>query len=243
MAFTNLNTSSFTKDQVAIGVSHSSMGAGHIGLAFHSAKNGPQLLHLAWHRKLEVDAIPSDLKTCWVSSVLGIPPSASKQLVAFVRAVATRGATINYAVDFIAAKGSFSANGTYKPPKNSNGLTCASFVVEVLRGGMIDLVKEKTWRADPANEVWGQAVCDELAKSTDPEHVALVRNSVNGLRLRPFEVAGAGQLSYKLWPAEFDTVQEPANTVVAELLPICPLPNHNSPQYVPRTFGNNYAPI
>jgi hypothetical protein len=224
MAFANLNTVPFTKDQLAVAVSHSHIGAGHIGLAFHSAKSGPQVLHLAWHRKLEVDAIPGGLKACWAASVLGVPSSASKQLVAFVRAVATRGATINYAVDFIAAKGSFSQNGNYKAPKNSDGLTCASFVVEALRGGMVNLVKESTWRADPANVEWGNAVCDELAKTADADHIASVRRSLNGLRLRPFEVAGAGALGPARWPAEFDEVQGPAAAVGAALLTICPLP-------------------
>ena len=224
MALANLNTVQFTKDQLAVAVSHSHIGAGHIGLAFHSAKNGPQVLHLAWHRKLEVDAIPGGLKTCWAASILGVPPSASKQLVAFVRAVATRGATINYAVDFIASKGSFSPNGNYKPPKNSNGLTCASFVVEALRGGMVNLVKDSTWRADPANVAWGHAVCDELMKTADADHIASVRKSLNGLRMRPYEVAGAGELGRARWPANFDEVQAPAAVVGAELLPICPLP-------------------
>ena len=156
--------------------------------------------------------------------VATVPPSASKQLVAFVRAVATRGATINYAVDFIAAKGSFSPNGNYKPPRNSNGLTCASFVVEALRGGMINLVKESTWRPDPANVAWGHAVCDELEKTADADHIASVRKSLNGLRMRPFEIAGAGELGRARWPAEFGEVQAPAAAVGIELLPICPMP-------------------
>jgi hypothetical protein len=171
---------------------------------------------------LDVDAIPDGLKACWAACVLGIPPSASKQLVAFVRAIATRAVAINYAVDFVAAKGSFSINGKYKPPKNSYGLTCASFVVEALRGGMVDLVNEVTWREEPANVAWGHAVCDALAKTADPDHVASVRKSVNGLRLRPFEVAGACELGSAKWPVNFDDVQGPAAKVSAELLPICP---------------------
>ena len=212
MGLANLQAVLFTKDQLAVAVSHSEVGAGHIGLAFHSAKHGPQVLHLAWHQKLQVESVPLELQTCWASSVLKLPAAASKQIVAYVRAVATRGARINYGLDFIAAKGSFSSNGSYKAPKNSYGLTCASFVVETLRGAMINLVKESTWRADPANIEWGNCVCNLLAKTADPEHVAAVRLSINGLRLRPFEVAGAGELGHKMWPADFDLVQDRKST-------------------------------
>lgn len=223
MVFDNLSTVPFQKDQLAIAVSHSNMGAGHIGLGFHSAKEGPKVLHLAWHKRLDVHAIPAELKTCWAAAPLGVPPAASKQLVAIVRAVANRGATICYGINFIAARGSFAANGSYKPPKNSDGLTCATFVVEVLRAGSVNLIKGETWRPDAANEAWGNAVCEELAKTSDTEHVAAVRKNVNGLRLRPFEVAGAARLGPGSWPADFDSVQEPATEIGGQLAQICPV--------------------
>jgi hypothetical protein len=222
MAFTSLLGIPLSKDQVAVAVSHSNLGAGHVGLAFHSAKHGLQVLHLAWHRRLMVERIPDELKTCWASSVLQLPPSASKQVVAYLRTVASRGAQINYSMDFIAAKGSFAPSGAYKPPKNSRGLTCSSFIVETLRGAMINLVDETTWRADPQNVAWARGVCDELARHADAEHVSAVRASINGLRLRPFEVAGAGELGRAMWPASFHLVQQPAQVVAQELASVCP---------------------
>jgi hypothetical protein len=214
----------FTKEQVAIAVSHSRLGAGHIGIGFHSVKSGPQVLHLAWHRRLEVHQIPDGLGACWAGSPLPVPPVASKQLVAFVRAVAARCPKINYGLNFLTARGSFAANGSYRPPKNSNGLTCATFVVEVLRGGRIDLIKEGTWRADAANVEWGNAVCAQLERppAADADHVALVRGNISGLRVRPFEVAGAADLGHASWPADFDSVQAPARQVAADLASICP---------------------
>ena len=231
MAFANINAVPFGTDQVAIAIAHSAFGGGHIGLGFHSAKAGPQVLHLAWHRKLEAHAIPGGLQTCWTADALSVPPSASRQLVALIRAVATRGAQINYDINFVAARGSFSANGSYKAPKGSRGLTCATFVVEVLRAGMVNLVKDDTWRQSAENLDWGNAVCEQLAKSADTEHVAAVSKNVNGLRMRPFEVAGAAQLGPKRWPADFDSVQRPASEVALQLLGICPPP----PQ--PTIFG------
>lgn len=231
MALANLIAVPFTQDQVAVAVSHSPMGAGHVGIGFHSVKDGPQVLHLAWHRRLSVDRVPDELKQCWSAEPCNLPQSAGKQVVAFVRAVAKRGAKINYAVNFIASKDSFSSNGTYKPPKGSHGLTCASFVLEVFRGGKIPLVRSDTWRDEPMNIDWGNRVCAQLEKDkdVDPGHVEAVRKTVSGFRLRPFEVAGACRLPLKDLPASFEAVQEPATQVEAELFFLCgpPAPPSN----------------
>lgn len=223
MAYANLCTLSFAKDQVVIAVSKSDLGGGHVGICFHSAKNGPKVLHLEWHRKLRAHSIPMDLKSCWIASPLNIPNGASKAIVAFTRAVATRGPTINYGINFIAAKGSFDSNGTYKPPKGSDGLTCATFIVELLRAGKVDLVKSEDWKAHSANIVWANIVCKSLDNTAgvDQAHVDAVRRNINGLRMRPFEVAGAASLDSKSWPAKFDDVQGPAQHVADQLDHVC----------------------
>lgn len=222
MAFANLIGVPFSAGQVAIAVSHSHIGDGHIGIGFHSAKAGPQVLHLAWHQRLEVHAIPNELQMCWAAETLPTPPSASKQIAAFIRAVASRGPSINYGIDFLAARGSFSANGTYKAPKGSDGLTCSTFVVELLRACAVNVIKVETWKPSAENIAWGNLICDHLAKSVTADHVAAVRKNVNGLRVRPFEVAGATHLGPEKWPADFESVQQPATNVGSELSGICP---------------------
>lgn len=225
MAYSPLCQSAFSNEQIAIAVSHSSFNGGHTGIAFHSSKNGPQVLHLAWHQKITLESIPVELKACWIADPLPAPPSASKQVVAFVRAVATRLPKINYAVDFISSKGAFDSNGHYKPPKGSKGLTCASFVVELLRACRIDLIQEKSWVSDPANTVWANEVCEYLEK-TDPAHASEVRKTVQGLRLIPFEVAGASSNGPKCWPVNFSDAQRFAVPVREQLTAICPvIPN------------------
>ncbi len=220
MAYSPLCLIPFSKEQVAIAVSHSSFNGGHTGIAFHSSQNGPQVLHLAWHRTINLEGIPVELNACWIADALPAPPSASKQVVAFVRAVASRLPKINYAIDFIASKGSFDNKGHYKPPKGSKGLTCASFVVEVLRACQIDLVKETTWMPDPANLVWATKVCDYL-NHTDPAHALEVSKSVHGLRLLPFEVAGAASNGPKCWPVNYTDAQKYAIPVRQQLKDIC----------------------
>lgn len=223
MEYANLCVIPFEKEQVVIAVSSSPLGGGHLGIGFHSVRNGPQVLHLEWHRRLRAHAIPAELVTCWIASPLNIPTGASKAIVALARAVATRGATINYGINFLSARGSFDPNGTYKPPKGSDGLTCATFIVELLRAGKVDLVKSENWKAHAANTDWANIVCNSLANtpSVDPAHVDAVRRNINGLRMRPFEVAGAASLDSKSWPAEFDDVQGPAKRVSEQLDQVC----------------------
>lgn len=223
MKHSNLTDIPFEKEQVAIAMTKSPLGGGHIGIGFHSVRNGPQVLHLEWHKRLKSDAIPSDLKQCWMAFPLNIPKGASKVMVALTRAVASRGAMINYGINLIAAKGSFGVNGSYKPPKGSDGLTCATFIVELLRAGKIDLVQSHSWRSHEANITWAQSVCDYLANtpSVDADHLDSVRNNINGIRMRPLEVAGAASLDADSWPAGFEEVQKPAQLIENQLESTC----------------------
>lgn len=223
MTFEILPAATFTKDQIAVALAHGMLDGGHLGIGFHSAKEGLKVVHLAWHKKLRVDAVPGDLSLCWVCTTVDLPPSASKQAVGIVRAVASRLPHISYGINLIAAKGSFSARGEYRPPKGSDGLTCATFVVEVLRAAAIPLVKSETWREDAKNIDWGNTVCNELAKRNAPQdHIDAVRKNISGLRMRPYEVAGAANMPRANRPADFDSVQPEANGAEAFLQNYCP---------------------
>lgn len=222
MGYSPLEGVPFSVDQLAVAVTRGGFNGGHSGLAFHHGVHGPQVLHLAWHKKLLLEAVPEAVSSsCWVAAPLSLPPSASKQIVAYVRTVAGMMPTIDYGTNFLASIGSFSHDGSYTPPAGSKGLTCASFVVEVLRGGKVNLVDESTWESNGLNVQWANSVCDYLARY-DPVHAEAVRRDINGVRLIPFEVAGAASNSYASWPIDYTTAQQLAPTVAAELCASCP---------------------
>lgn len=223
MAFERLLDASFTRDQIAIAVSHSPLGGGHIGIAFHSAKDGPQVTHLAWHRQLTVDNIPDDISRCWICVTFQLSPMASKAAVAVMRSVSKKKPLINYGIGAVAAKGSFTGNGVYRAPKGSDGLTCATFVVEILRNAGIPILKYETWEESPENVAWGEKVCRDLENDGVPEdHIAAVRSNVGKLRVRPYEVAAAAMLPPRQRPAEFAAVQTGATAVEVALSEQCP---------------------
>lgn len=223
MGFERLQDASFTRDQIAIALSHSSFGGGHLGIAFHSAKDGPQLTHLAWHRQFKVENVPSEITRCWICVTVELPPLASKAAVAVMRSVSKKKPLINYGIGAIAAKGSFTGNGVYHAPKGSDGLTCSTFVVEILRNAGIPLVKYETWQDNPENTAWGEAVCLALQRDgASSEHIAAVRNNIGKLRLRPYEAVGAAMLPPKQRPAEYAAVQAGAVAAEAALKEQCP---------------------
>ncbi|WP_322061985.1 hypothetical protein [Paraburkholderia sp. J63] len=223
MAFDRLQNASFTRDQIAVALTHSSLGGGHLGVAFHSAKDGVQLTHLAWHQQLKVDNVPSEITQCWICTTVELPPLASKAAVAVMRSVSKKKPLINYGIGAVAAKGSFTGNGVYRAPKGSDGLTCATFVVEILRNAGIPLVKYETWKDNPENVAWGEAVCNALKKDGVPdEHVDAVRKNVGKLRLRPYEAVGAAMLPAKQRPADYEAAQPGATAAEAALVEQCP---------------------
>lgn len=223
MPFESLDAATFTRDQVAIAFTRGTYGSGHIGIAFHTPNDGTQVTHLAWHKQLEVNTIPQEVRGCWACATVSLPPSASKQLVAVVRAVSKKKPQINYGLGAIAAKGSFTANGSYKPPRGSDGLTCTTFVVEVFRAAAIPLVNYHNWPADPANVQWGESVCRDLAqRGASQDHVDAVRKNVGGLRVMPYEAVGAALLPPNQRPATHADVQAGATSASTALNTICP---------------------
>ena len=221
MVFYSSNSLTLAEHGIAIGLTHGGLGGGHVGIFFNETGEQPRLLHLLWHQTLRVDTLPA--RGCWIVTTLDIPPVAAKHLSAQIRAISRKLPKINYGIDFIASKGSF--QGTkYSAPKGSNGLTCASFVLEVLSAGAVPLIQDQTWQPSAANTEWGDKVCAELLETTgDAKHVAAVRKSYNDLRLVPFELAAAAALPQDQRPVDFATIQVLAAQAKAALETACPV--------------------
>lgn len=205
MPYCSARELAFSKDQLAIGFSYGGLGGGHIGIAFHSAKDGAKLLHLCAHLRLQTDDFPPSTPECWVATVVELPASASKQFVAIIRAISKRLPKINYGINFLAAPGSFNAQGHYKAPKGSDGLTCATFVSTIFRDLRFPLIVETTWKPDPKNIKWGEDVYSWLLDSkADPDHLEAVKRNIIGLRIRPDEVAAAADILLQDRPVSFE---------------------------------------
>lgn len=217
-----------SEEQVAIVISHGGFGC-HAGLLFKNSSKETCVLHLAWHKKLEAEIFPGN-QNCWIAIIPNLPKVTAKVLVGNLRKIAKKHSKsqsplhIEYGVKVLEAVGSFSINGDYKATKKGNGLTCATFVTELLRAVGLPILDEKTW-PEGANQEWIDAIANELERSgADADHVASVRNCTNARRILPTEVAAGANLPFKEWPGKHDTISLLAPAVFTSLTQLCPRP-------------------
>lgn len=193
----------------------------HVGLVFTDAQKATKIIHLAWHKTLKVDEYPSSV--CCIATVLDLPDTTAKIFVGVLRKIAKRQPHISYGINVLRAAGSFSADGDYRAPKGSDGLTCATFVSELFRALGVPLIKESTWPTG-VNEDWALAVCSELEKrGADADHVAAVRSNARGMRVRPEELGSAADQPHAAWPLGYDDAVAGAASVVSCLNSKCPM--------------------
>lgn len=220
MSFQRIHEVQLADHEIAVALMPSTFGS-HIGLLFHSAKHGLQLLHLAWHRNLKVDQLHV-LRDCWIVKLTKLPPSASRQVVGICRSIAAKKPNINYGINAVLARGSISPNGLYRAPKGSDGMTCATFVLETFRGASIRLLDERTWPDTEENRTWGAKVVDCLKTTgVEPAHIEAVRKNISGLRIRPEEVAAGATLKGRL-QLPFEVVSVEAKEIQQQLTTLCP---------------------
>lgn len=224
MAFVHAAGLTLAREEIALAITKGRFGS-HIGIVFHSAKDGQQLLHLRFHKDLATDPFPGSPKQCWIAGVVNLPVPASKQLVGIVRKFAKRLPEIPFGINVLGGVGSFTPDGSYKPKPNSDGLTCATFVTNIFHAAALHLIQEKTWESDEGNIRWGNDVCAALeVHKAEPEHIAAVRKNINGIRVRPEEVGAAGDTPFKERPINYVTARQKASDVINTLSKECPPP-------------------
>lgn len=216
-------------EDVALVVHRGDVGR-HIGFAVFTTKGKHEFLHLAFHKDVKIEDYPP--KQC---SIVGKLPFDRVALFSLKKALWNIGkkaqqksaVSIPFGVSIDTKKGSFNREGAYKTPLNANGkpadgLTCATFVTEICRGVGLPLVEDGDWTVRPGDATWIDEICKLLAKvKAEPGHIAHVRASFTGLRIRPEEVAGAATLwniqAVKCKPAEAAGLE-----ILAKLNECCP---------------------
>lgn len=218
----------FSKEQVVIALGRGLFGS-HLGLAFHTFKDGPKVLHLRTHKQLAVDPYPEGGQ-CWAVHLVDLPPRASKQFVGIVRGLAAKRPHVGYGLNFLAGKDAFDEKGTYKPPKGFDGFTCSTLIAEIFRFAALPLLDTATWLPNPKNTAWEKAVCCMLENTgVDLDHVESVCRNACGIRVRPEEVASAAAMPIAARPAKFDAVildADAALSIMRQICPEWPVPSH-----------------
>lgn len=229
MPFECSSTANLSPEDVALVVHHGNIGR-HIGFAVFTAKGRHEFLHLAFHKKVILEDYP--LPKC---SIVGRLPFDKIGLMALKRAlwnigkrVGHKSAAIDipYGVNIANKKGTFTKDGVYKPPVDRDGLTCATFVTEICRGVGLQLLNEGDWGVRPEDAAWIDQICDMLADpraGADEAHIAHIRRSFTGVRIRPEEVASAVNL-WNETSIDFSPAEAEGLNIVTKLNECCPIP-------------------
>lgn len=186
----------------------------HCGVLFQSADGTPWILHLAWNYRLMSG--PVDDQYAWVEASLAA--SNRKLLAILADRIWNRQPQIPYGLTSLGV--SFdpeSGNINTVPP--GHGLTCASFILTLLRSKGFHLLDEDTW-PENANDAWHTWVVETLTADSDAteEQVRAVAATVGSRRFRPAEVVGSGTLAVEQWPVGFDSATAVAREIESELI-------------------------
>lgn len=230
MSFECAAAAQLGSDDVALVVHRGDIGR-HIGFAVFTQKGKHEFLHLAFHKHVKIESYPPE--KC---SIVGKLPFDRVALFILKKALWNIGkkaqqksaaVSIPFGVSIDTKKGSFNKEGVYKTPSNAkgepaDGLTCATFVAEICRGVGLRLVEDGDWPVRPRDATWIDEICNLLARvKAEPEHIAHVRASFTGARIRPEEVAGAAivwnKQAVKCQPAEAASLG-----IIAKLDECCP---------------------
>ena len=184
----------------------------HVGLCyFYEGKH--RFLHLAWHHKLTDDE-KIDKRRCYAP----LSKHEDHQLViaGFLAVVKDNAGLVPYGIDYESAEACIQPDGSLVCLPLGKGLTCATFVADVLRAAGYRLLDFSTWPERPSDAVWQNWVIQTM-KSTgvDPEYIKYIEQDIGAKRLRPEEAAGACVTSP--WPVSYSGVEEVAAKIIGDV--------------------------
>jgi hypothetical protein len=196
----------------------------HAGLLLERPDNGPEMLHLCWHHALWSDEPGRDV--AWVQ--LQLQPYRHDSVAALARLVqrrfgpgTPRDKRIPYALKYQGAYFRRTKDNVDLILLGGKGLSCSTFVLAVLRGAKVDLVKHHEWVGTRPGD---QEIYDKVVASmregparVPPEHLALVEADGPSPRIRPEEVGGAASFPPARLPVGLADAEAAGFEVVASL--------------------------
>ncbi|NOX09766.1 MAG: hypothetical protein GXP22_09840 [Gammaproteobacteria bacterium] len=180
-------------EHIGIAITDVSEAQNHIGILYKiSEEQSVQILHLGWNRLL-LNQIASDKpKYLWLHC--GLDPYSKSSLAAFCQLVIDVNGRdrINYGIDLV-GHGFEHSTGKWVPKKLSDGLTCASFIMEIFSAQGHILIDLETWESRDSDAQWQDYILTLLSEELGNDHSYIIeqREKIGCYRFRPEEVAAA----------------------------------------------------
>lgn len=204
---------------VAIGITDPYVPLVHTGVVYKEPDERPRVLHLAFHAYLQDESLPSaQVDYHWTR--LRIDADRAASLSGFCRRVAKRRPRIKYGIVYEGDR--LADDGTVQLSGNAIGLTCATFVLAVLKWAGFEPLKLETWPNRNDDEAWHRHIVKMLINvhcsrpdSPTSDHIVDVAWERGCARFRPEEVAASCAFD---WPVSFYDVEPEGAAARAFLL-------------------------
>lgn len=215
----------FTKskaDQIkllAVAVQHIENGNFHTGF-FYKKKSTEnlRLCHLAWHCCLEDEEVQEEgFDYLWTESDLNT--TVQKGIVAFLLNIIKNKDVNPVPYGFIRYGCSFDPNtGIYVTDGHGEGLTCATFILDVLSGLSLNLVNQQSWPIRTEDDEWREYILSFLKKRASNEHIKALEKAKGIVRFRPTEVTASFEVNSDEWPVNFAEVESKSQQIKTALM-------------------------
>lgn len=196
-----------------------STGQRHTGFVVQSDDRKLWLFDLAWHKSV---------RRCELIRSYAFPPDifideySAATITAFLALNHKRSQDeIKYSIGWNERNYFDSQSDAYIAKEHGDGLTCATFVLEVLKHHGFDMIARQTWPVTEEDKTWQEAKLMQLKEEDIPPSAEdfEVQSSLIGIapRYRPEQVIAAATL-YDEEPLEYVAVSPVSDQVVRDLI-------------------------
>ncbi len=204
--------------EVGLGLSKINQNQNHIGFIYQSESgNGLKICHFCWHYDLRNE--PFSLNSKYLVAPIQLEESNLKYLASVLEAISDiNRAAIPYG--FRVPIQSFNEKNMYVGGIEGEGLTCATFVLEVMKKNGYLILDESTWEIRESDAGWQSDIVGHLARSHGVEGVHLERmREIIGkvVRFRPVEVFASGIVEPVQWAISFQDADKLSHAIFEHL--------------------------
>lgn len=174
----------------------------HVGFLFK--KNGElNFCHLAWHHELLNEVF---IKEEYLCDDFKLPRVNQKYLISSLQAISDLNAmAVPYGLR--APVKTFDKENRYIGTIHGEGLTCATFVLSVLKTNGFMIINESAWQISDEDTLWQDAIIKGLERTPGISklHLESAKEMVGRVvRFHPTDVFGCGTADPESWAFEFE---------------------------------------
>ena len=200
---------------VVFGFAIKEVGAGqrHCGALYSPNDDEVRFLHLAFHYDLRNELLNATY--WWAKS--GLQPENQMIMAALACNIAEADPPIPYGFDM---QGNIfdPGSGELQPGPPGTGLTCASFVLAMLKTYGFEPIDFSKWSTRDEDAQWQARILAAMQQNgASEQHINAVRDGSVALRFRPEEVVATSSQDADNWPYEQDQAVKLAQEVLDDM--------------------------